>query len=67
MKAIAIVLFTLLMGKGCSGNGAELDLTAISNSGGHTGQGSRISSIEKIDLASDTAANTLSLALRVLS
>ncbi len=44
--------------------GAHLDLTAISNSGGHTGQGSRISSIEKIDLASDTAANTLSLALR---
>lgn len=29
MKAIAMVLFTLLMGKGCSGNGAELALAKI--------------------------------------
>ncbi len=43
--------------------GANLDLIAISNSAGHTGQGSRISSIEKIDLATDSLANTLSLAL----
>ena len=42
--------------------GATLDLTAISNVGGGTPDGfSRIESIEKIDLATDTAANTLTI------
>ena len=45
--------------------GANLDLTAIANVGGATPNGlSRVESIEKIDLATDTAANTLKLALR---
>jgi hypothetical protein len=37
--------------------GANLDLTAISN----TMEGSRIESVEKIDLSTDTAANTLKI------
>ena len=44
--------------------GTHLNLTAIGNSGGYTGLGSRINSIEKIDLATDTYANTLTLALQ---
>jgi hypothetical protein len=45
--------------------GANLDLTAIANVGGATPNGlSRVESIERIDLATDTAANTLKLALR---
>jgi hypothetical protein len=45
--------------------GANLDLTAIANVGGATPDGlSRINSIEKIDLATDTAANSLTLALK---
>jgi hypothetical protein len=45
--------------------GAALDLTAISNAGA-MGQeeNSRIESIERIDLATDTAANTLTLMAR---
>ena len=42
--------------------GASLDLTAIANVGAGTPDGfSRIESIEKIDLATDTAANTLNV------
>ncbi|CAD5371029.1 hypothetical protein RA210_U140033 [Rubrivivax sp. A210] len=42
--------------------GATLDLTGITNLGGGTPGGfSRIESIEKIDLATDTAANTLTI------
>jgi Ca2+-binding RTX toxin-like protein len=42
--------------------GASLDLTAIANqSGTNTSNSSRISSVERIDLATDTAANTLTL------
>jgi methionine-rich copper-binding protein CopC len=42
--------------------GASLDLTAIANVGAGTPTGlSRIESIEKIDLATDTAANSLTL------
>lgn len=43
---------------------ANLDLTNIKNvAAGALGGGSRISSIEKIDLATDSSANTLKLAL----
>jgi hypothetical protein len=43
---------------------ANLDLTSIKNAAaGALGGGSRISSIEKIDLATDSSANTLTLAL----
>jgi hypothetical protein len=42
--------------------GANLDLTAVSNVGGMNPDGtSRIESIERIDLSTDTAANTLSI------
>jgi hypothetical protein len=45
--------------------GGNLDLTQISNAGGASPEGlSRIESIEVIDLATDTAANTLTLAAR---
>jgi hypothetical protein len=45
--------------------GASLDLTAIANVGAGTPDGfSRIESIEKIDLATDTAANTLTLRVK---
>lgn len=45
--------------------GANLDLTLVSNVGGATPDGtSRITSIERIDLATDTAANTVKLALK---
>ncbi|RFO96304.1 hypothetical protein DIC66_13405 [Rhodoferax lacus] len=45
--------------------GASLDLTRVSNVGAGTSEGfSRISSIEKIDMATDAAANTLTLALK---
>jgi hypothetical protein len=44
--------------------GGNLDLRAIANQGGATPDGlSRIESIEVIDLATDTAANTLTLAV----
>jgi hypothetical protein len=43
--------------------GANLDLTAISNTGAMgLEENSRIESIERIDLATDTAANTLTIA-----
>ena len=45
--------------------GANLDLTAIGNAAASDPQGSsRISSIERIDMATDTAANTLTLSVR---
>jgi hypothetical protein len=45
--------------------GASLNLTAISNVGAGTPDGySRIESIEKIDLATDTAANTLTIRVK---
>ncbi len=45
--------------------GANLDLTNIANqSSGDPETGSRIASIEKIDLATDTNANTLTIGLR---
>jgi hypothetical protein len=43
-------------------SGASLDLTAVSNIGGMNPDGSsRINSIERIDMATDAAANTLTL------
>lgn len=45
--------------------GASLDLTLVSNAGGATPDGaSRINSIERIDLATDTGANTITLKLK---
>ncbi len=46
--------------------GANLDLLQISNTAaaGDFGTGSRIANIERFDLATDTAANTLTLGLR---
>ncbi len=45
--------------------GASLNLTAVSNAAASDPQGSsRISSIECIDMATDTAANTLTLSVR---
>jgi len=45
--------------------GANLDLTAVANVGaGDSSAGSRIASIERVDLATDTAANTLKLDAR---
>jgi hypothetical protein len=45
--------------------GANLDLTQVSNVGaGGVGGLSRIASIERIDLSTDTSANTLTLALK---
>ncbi|PUE06853.1 hypothetical protein B9Z51_13055 [Limnohabitans sp. T6-5] len=45
--------------------GANLDMTAISNVAAMANDGtSRIHSIERIDMATDTAANTLSIAAR---
>ncbi|PUE22649.1 hypothetical protein B9Z39_16940, partial [Limnohabitans sp. JirII-29] len=45
--------------------GASLDLTSISHSAASNPDGgSRISSIEKIDLSTDTSANTLTLGVR---
>ncbi|WP_233202433.1 Ig-like domain-containing protein [Limnohabitans sp. JirII-31] len=45
--------------------GANLDLTLISNAAASSPDGgSRISSIEKIDLSTDTSANTLTLGVR---
>ncbi len=45
--------------------GASLDLTLVSNVGGATPDGtSRINSIERIDLATDTGANTITLKLK---
>lgn len=48
--------------------GASLDLTQVSNVGGASAEGaSRINSIERIDLATDASANSLSLAARDIS
>ncbi|MBU3651196.1 MAG: hypothetical protein FGM28_12970, partial [Limnohabitans sp.] len=48
-------------------DGASLDLTGISNvAAGNFGLGSRLASIERIDLSSDTSANTLSLSAQDL-
>ncbi len=45
--------------------GANLDLNAIANvGGGDSSAGSRIASIERIDLATDAAANTLTINVR---
>jgi hypothetical protein len=45
--------------------GANLDLTAVSNAGSNGGLGlSRIASVEVIDMATDTTANTTTLALK---
>ena len=45
--------------------GASLDLTTVSNVGGMNPDGtSRIESIERIDLSTDTAANTLTISAR---
>ena len=45
--------------------GANLDLTQVANQGGATPDNlSRISSIERIDLATDTTANTLTLSVQ---
>ena len=68
---IAGILYQLARVDGGSGidtlrvsGGANLDLTNIKNTAaGALGGGSRISSIEKIDLATDSSANTLTLAL----
>jgi VCBS repeat-containing protein len=46
-------------------DGVSLDLTLVSNVGGATPDGtSRINSIERIDLATDTGANTIKLKLK---
>lgn len=68
---IAGILYQLARVDGGSGidtlrvsGGANLDLTSIKNvAAGALDGGSRISSIEKIDLATDSSANTLTLAL----
>jgi hypothetical protein len=68
---IAGILYQLARVDGGSGidtlrvsGGANLDLTSIKNvAAGALDGGSRISSIEKIDLATDSSANTLKLAL----